>query len=142
MYLDTSVLVTALTAETGTDRVREWLVRHQGEDLRISDWVITEFSAALSMKVRVGDLAAARRAATMRAFDDLVTRSVGRLSIGHREYQAAARLCADAAAGLRAGDALHLAVAAASGAAVATLDKGMIKAARRVKIRTVAVLSR
>ena len=139
LYLDTSVLVTALTPEAGTDQVRAWLARHDDDDLRISDWVTTEFSAALSMKIRIGDLAADRRAVTSQVFHDLATQSLGRLPIERAHYLTAAQLCEDTTSGLRAGDALHLAVASSAGATVCTLDKGMVKAGKRGKVPIILV---
>ena len=54
LYIDTSVLVAALTNESRTAEMQNWLASQRPEDLMISDWVMTEFSAALSIKVRTG----------------------------------------------------------------------------------------
>ena len=50
--LDTSPLVAALTREASTRHVQAWLESHGSEELLISDWVVTEFSSALSIKMR------------------------------------------------------------------------------------------
>ena len=39
LYLDTSVLVVALTRETKTERLLNWLAAQEAEQLAISDWV-------------------------------------------------------------------------------------------------------
>jgi predicted nucleic acid-binding protein len=62
LYLDTSLLVAALTNETETRRMQAWLGEQEPSDLAISDWVITEFSAALSMKLRSGQIEVIHRA--------------------------------------------------------------------------------
>ena len=63
LYLDTSLLVSALTNEAETERMQGWLGQQQADDLAISDWVQTEFSSALSIKLRAGQIGAAHRAA-------------------------------------------------------------------------------
>ena len=43
-YVDTSVLVSALTLETRTAQMQQWLAGQQADQLTVSDWTITEFS--------------------------------------------------------------------------------------------------
>jgi uncharacterized protein len=62
LYLDTSLLVAALTNEPETGRMQTWLGQQPLEDLAISDWVATEFSSALSIKLRSGQIGADDRA--------------------------------------------------------------------------------
>jgi hypothetical protein len=56
LYLDTSILVSALTNEADTAAVQAWLAGQVARDLTISDWVVTEFSSAMSIKLRSGQL--------------------------------------------------------------------------------------
>jgi hypothetical protein len=46
LYLDTSVLVAALTNEAETEAIQRWLGQQTGDELAISDWVVTELSSA------------------------------------------------------------------------------------------------
>ncbi|MGB5096270.1 MAG: type II toxin-antitoxin system VapC family toxin, partial [Porticoccaceae bacterium] len=58
LYVDTSILVAALTREPATGRMQAWLADQAAGVLAISEWVLTEFSVAMSVKVRTGQLAA------------------------------------------------------------------------------------
>jgi hypothetical protein len=51
-----------LTNETETQRMQSWLGQQDVDELAISDWVATEFSSALSIKLRTGLIRAAHRA--------------------------------------------------------------------------------
>ena len=129
LYLDTSVLVAALTREKRTAFVQEWLAEKPGGLLAISDWVITEFSAALSIKLRTRQLNAEQRADALSTFTSLVDESFARIPIGPQEFRAAARYADQHRTGLRAGDSLHLAASASVGARLVTLDRALAKAA-------------
>ena len=83
LYLDTSVLVAALTNEPRTSEIQEWLAAQPPEQLAISDWVVTEFSGALSLKVRTGRLTSAQRAEALAVFASLTEASFTVLSLCH-----------------------------------------------------------
>lgn len=135
-YVDTSVLVAALTNERETRRMQIWLADQKVGELAISDWVVTEFSAALSMKVRTGQIEKAHREEALAAFVRLSRESFDVFPIGAAEFRAAAHFCDHHASGLRAGDALHLASAALRGARLVTLDRKLADAGRALSVRT------
>jgi len=139
LYLDTSLLVAALTREAQTVRVQAWLDAQEADDLAISDWVGAEFSAALSIKRRLGQIGADQCAEVLAIFARLTSESFVTLPITSQHFRAAARLADQQAAGLRAGDALHLAVCADHGATLCTLDRRLGEAGPTLGIKTVSL---
>ncbi|WP_018140876.1 type II toxin-antitoxin system VapC family toxin [Thioalkalivibrio sp. ALJ7] len=128
-YLDTSILVTALTRAPRTEEVQDWLAAQDADALCISHWVLTDFSAALSMKVRMEILTPRERANVLGAFAALRESSLSTLPISSIDYHTAAHFADDHASGLRAGDALHLAIAYNHGVALCSLDETLVAAA-------------
>lgn len=122
-YVDTSVLVAALTQETRTLKMQQWLSEQSADQLTTSDWTITEFSSALSLKMRTGQVQLEARNRSLTAFSRLISESFVLFSISALHLRAAARLADHFLLKLRAGDALHLAVAMAHGATLCTLDQ-------------------
>ena len=138
-YLDMSVLVAALTAEAETVRMQAWMAAQDPDDLIVSPWVVTEFSAALSIKVRTGRIGAGHHGRALMAFSQLVTESFVTVPISDHAFREAARLADRSETGLRAGDALHLAIAAGEGLVLATLDRKLAEAGRILGIPTALV---
>ncbi|MFD0937377.1 type II toxin-antitoxin system VapC family toxin [Methylobacterium trifolii] len=127
-YLDTSILVCALTNEAETARMQAWLGAQAAGDLTISAWVATELSAALSIKVRRGDLSPEHRIAALSAFARLSAESFVVLPIAERQFRSAAHFADRFDLGLRAGDALHLDEGADHGVDLAKLDRRLAEA--------------
>ncbi|WP_342162242.1 type II toxin-antitoxin system VapC family toxin [Methylobacterium sp. SD21] len=138
-YLDTSVLVAALTAEPETARMQAWITAQNPDELTISPWVVTEFSAALSIKVRMGQLGPGQHETVLAVFSRLVADSFVMLPTADPVFDEAARLADRSETGLRAGDALHLAIAAGEGLVLATLDRKLAEAGRRLGMSTMLV---
>lgn len=134
LYVDTSVIVSALTKEADTALSQTWLARQETSELTISDWTATEFASALSMKLRMGGLGADHRATALSAFTRLCVESLRTLPVTREDFRAAARFADQSELNLRAGDALHLAICANHGAALCTLDRRLAEAASRVGV--------
>jgi predicted nucleic acid-binding protein len=135
LYVDTSVLVSGLTNEVATGRVQAWLGAGSPAELTISRWVVAEFSAALSIKVRAGVMSLAQRSEALAVFRSLAEVSFQVLPVEAAHFDLAARLADQSEIGLPAGDALHLAIALDHGAILCTLDKRLADAAAALGAR-------
>jgi uncharacterized protein len=135
MYVDTSVLVSALTFELASPRVQLWLELQQPGSLQISLWVETELSSVLSKKVGNKELTPALRDFCLRGFATLKEESLTIAPIKQKHFVSAAKLLDASQLGLHAPDALHLAVSMDIGATLCTLDNDLAKAAEAVGVK-------
>jgi uncharacterized protein len=136
LYLDTSLLVAALTNENRTTEIQEWLGVQRLDPLAISDWVAAEFSSALSIKVRTGQIGLSHRADALAAFTRLCRDSFAVLPVSRAQFRLAARFVDQYALGLRAGDALHLAICAEQSLTLCTLDRRLGEGGSALGVKT------
>ena len=137
IYVDTSALVALLTVEPHSPAVTAWFTANI-EPLVSADWCAVEFASALAAKQRARQLRPAHARAAHESFAALTAGGLRLLPVNRASFQRAAALAKPARDGLRAGDALHLAVALDAGAkSLAGLDKPMNASAQRLGLRLV-----
>ena len=139
IYVDTSVFVALCTTELKSDDAAKWYVNSSAKMIS-STWAFTEFSSALSLKVRTNQITEKQSREAWKKFDDLCQNDVELLPIESKVYYSAGILVVDSKSKLRAGDALHLAAAKQfKSKSLATLDKVLAKNASNVKIQAVLI---
>jgi uncharacterized protein len=139
IYVDTSALVPVFIREPKSEAVIGW-IESSGERLAISEWSLVEFASAAAIKVRTGQTAASlAKQATVRVREFAQKHCMVAVP-GREEFRRAAELLSNDALKLRAGDALHLAIAASLGAqGILCLDGAMIESARSLGMNAVTV---
>lgn len=135
-YLDASAAVALITPEPASERVADWIAAQMTGSLHISDWVLTEVASALSLKVRSKSIAPSKRDDFELFWYRFQITSLTCLEVRSDDFRSALRLLAAPSLGLRAGDALHLAIAARCDVTVATLDATMTDAGRALGVAT------
>ena len=134
VYLDTSFIAPLAIAEASSESVEAFLLRRKAE-LATSQWTRVELASLVARRVRMGELDADQAEAIRTAFDRLLAESFTILTVATTDFMTAVALLAKPDTGLRAGDALHLAIARNHRAkTVYTLDCGLLKAGKRLKL--------
>lgn len=135
VYVDTSVLVALCVNETKSAAVARWYAACTDE-LISAVWCVTEFASALGIKQRTGQIDADQAAAAWQGFERLCATDLQLVPVEPSTFHRAAVLTLDAATGLRAGDAVHLAVALQEKVkSLATLDEVFGMNAKKMKIK-------
>ena len=135
IYLDTSFLTPLFREEATSAKVAAFLARQPVGTLAVSKWMPVEFASLISRDVRMGALTVAQGQRLIKEFDTMVADSLVALMPTANDFTLAQQYVASFSTKLRAPDALHLAVAHNSGAEfVATLDEGMLFAAKKLKV--------
>jgi uncharacterized protein len=143
LYFDTSFLVPLILPEATSDKIAGFVRRLPAEEFTVSHWTRVEFSSLIAREVRMGglELRAATRADAR--FEAMLDESFSVLLPNADDFGLAKRYLGRFETGLRAGDALHLAVANNRRAAVVySLDKTLLQAGKildlpvRMGIRT------
>ncbi len=138
IYLDTSVLGAVFFREAGSVDLVAWLERRRKQGLTISAWTLTEMASVGGIKQRTGAIDTVVRQQALANFQRFASAHLGLVEIDPADFRAAA-VFIDMPLNLRAGDALHLAVARRVGARLASLDRRMSEAADAIGVEHVAL---
>lgn len=131
LYFDTSFVVPLLRPERNSIEVSAFFSELKSETPAISQWTRVEVFSALAREVRVSALSVEDANEAIVQFDDMVRRAFTMLLADQPDFETAAHYVGRFETGLRAGDALHLAIAAnRSASAIYTLDKGLVSAGK------------
>ncbi len=134
-YFDTSFLAPLILQEPTSIEVERFMTRLPAGELVISHWTRVEFSSLLAREVRMGSLdrQAARDADAQ--FETVVRESFVVLLPNADDSSLAKAYLGNYETGLRAGDALHLAVARNHGAkTIYSRDKTLLKAGKLLDV--------
>ena len=121
IYLDTSVLGAIFFREPGAADLVARLESQRKAKLMISAWTLTEMASIGGIKQRTGAMDAETRQQAIANFQRFASMHLVTVEIDPADFRTAAVLIESPTA-LRAGDALHLAVARRLGARIASLD--------------------
>ena len=132
-YFDTSFLVPLILPEATSEPIAGFFENLPTDDLAVSHWIRVEFASLLAREVRMGNLDAASAHEAGSRFETMVEESFVVLLPDRDDFDRARDWLDHFETGLRAGDALHLAIARNHGAdAIYSLDKLMIAAGKKL----------
>jgi predicted nucleic acid-binding protein len=132
LYLDTSVLVALFIQEAATPIARAGVA---GQVVMVSNFAAAEFSAAISRRNRVGELSEGQVHQLFADFDLWTARGAHWIDAEPSDIALAIALVRRLELGLRAPDALHLAICQRAGQALFTFDLKMASAAPTLGIK-------
>ncbi len=129
LYFDTSFLAPLVLPETTSEAIAAFFEDLDSGQLAVSHWTRVEFSSLLARQVRMGGLDGQAAAQAEIRFEDMLSSAVSVILPMADDFSLAKQHLGKFETGLRAGDALHLAIARNHGAEkIFSLDKALIKA--------------
>jgi predicted nucleic acid-binding protein len=135
LYFDTSFLAPLILEEATSEKIEAYFAKLPVGELYVSHWTRVEFASLIAREVRMGGLAENDALLAIGQFDDLVSESFQAIVPSVADYEHAKSFIQHFATKLRAGDALHLAIASNNGAKMLyTLDEGLLNAAKLLKV--------
>jgi uncharacterized protein len=127
-YLDASALFSQFMIDVHTPRLMGWLAGAQ-DRIVLSEWTLAEFSSALAVAQRMGRLSSDQRQRIDLTVDAWLVDRKPPYAVLTGDGLEARRFIRGSVRPLRAGDALHLAIAQRLGFSIVTFDNRMAAAA-------------
>ncbi|HEU5018748.1 MAG TPA: type II toxin-antitoxin system VapC family toxin [Pseudolabrys sp.] len=136
LYFDTSFLIPLVLEEPTSAQIEQFMQSRADDELGASHWTRAEISSALARTVRMGLLDEDSALEADSKLDEVLSNSFTLLLPDLEDFELCKRYLSHYESGLRAGDALHLAIANNRGAtAIYSLDKKLSEAGRRFGLR-------
>jgi uncharacterized protein len=131
LYFDTSFLVPLIIPEATSDKVAAFVQALPTRQFTVSHWTRVEFSSLLAREIRMGGLDAPAAARADARFETMIDESFAVILPNADDFSLARQYLGKTETGLRAGDALHLAIASNHHAGmIYSLDKTLLKAGK------------
>jgi uncharacterized protein len=138
-YADTCLLLSLIYRDPGSEAALAWLEQVGTGEILISHWALTEFVSAAGIMARRGHIDARLHREGLAHCRRFVAARLQVETPISADFERAAVWLEDHASGLRAGDALHLSIAARVGAVLCSADKTLLAAAADLGLAIEAV---
>ena len=133
LYFDTSFLAPLILEEPTSVAVERFVSGLAAGSLAISHWTRVEFSSLLAREVRMGGLEPPAAMAADAEFEAVVAESFIVIVPAADDFDLAKRYLGEFSLGLRAGDALHLAIASNHRAeTIFSFDRKLLSAGKAI----------
>lgn len=133
IYLDASALVSLFTPDVHSPVIRHYL-QTEGPVLGVSDFAVAEFASAVARRVRMGEFIAAEAARVLEISDGWIIANAKRLDLSPLDVRVATTFVRRFELGLRAPDAVHLAVCQRLDLALVTFDQRQAAACKELGV--------
>jgi predicted nucleic acid-binding protein len=134
LYLDASALLPLFIEETNTLKAHQLL---RGNVLIVSDFAIAEFSSGVARRVRAGEINESGAASVFATLDAWTLNATKREQLTAGDVNRATSLVRRLDLGLRAPDAINIAIAQRCEAGLLTFDEKMARSARTLGITVI-----
>jgi uncharacterized protein len=129
LYFDTSFVIPLVLPEPTSDRIAAFVRELPAVQFTVSHWTRVEFSSLIAREVRMGGLDVRAAAQADARFEAMIDESFAILLPKAEDFALAKQFLSRFETGLRAGDALHLAIAKNHQAGmIYSLDRALLKA--------------